>query len=506
MPKQKDLVFKLIKSLTKAEKRHFRLFVTRTKSGEEALFLQLFDQLDRAREYDEKAVRSAVPAGMTPSQLANLKRHLYRQILTSLRLISTDKHIDIEIREQIDFARILYSKGHYMESLHTLERIKNVAEAHHQDVLHLEILEFQKLIEARHVTRSRQVKNKMDRLLQESAQRSLITNLAGEKANLNIQIHGYYIDHGFAVSDTEKQQLQTAWRQMLPEPSTRRFMDTFFEKVNTYQANMWYRYILLDLAKARDHAQEWVTLFDLYPAMKIKDPDLYLRSQYYLLTMLFLNDDPESYRYYFDNLEAYLREQTPSFHPNSKYVAAVYHGLCRLNGYILLQDWQGGYAAGLAVKQELQAYEDLIDAHRVMLVEYKLAAFAFACGDYRQALAHLEPLLHHQERILQYSMDVNARFMELMCLFSLKEWDFMEARLSSLARSMGKHLHISRLQKRLYALLRELQRSPLRPMAQVMALFVADFQSEETTPLDRYFLKYLNLDVWANEWSQSNAH
>ncbi len=92
-----------------------------------------------------------------------------------------------------------------------------------------------------------------------------------------------------------------------------------------------------------------------------------------------------------------------------------------------------------------------------------------------------------------------------MCLFSLKEWDFMEARLSSLARSMGKRLHISRLQKRLYALLRELQRSPLTPPAQVMAPFVADFQSEETTPLDRYFLKYLNLGVWMNEWPQSNA-
>ncbi|MBE2208727.1 MAG: hypothetical protein IAE84_14140 [Saprospiraceae bacterium] len=496
MPKQRDLVFKLIKSLTKAEKRHFRLFVARTKSGEEALFLQLFDLFDRAREYDEKAIRTALPAGMTPTQLANLKRHLYQQIMVSLRLISTSKHIDLEIREQIDFARILYSKGHYMESLHTLERIKNVAEAHHQDVLHLEILEFQKLIEARHITRSRQVKNKMDRLLQESTQRSLITNLAGEKANLNIQIHGYYIDHGFAVSELEKQQLQAAWRQMLPEPSTRRFMDTFFEKVNTYQANMWYRYILLDWAKARDHAHEWVTLFDLYPAMKFKDPDLYMRSLYYLLTMLFLTGDADGYQLYFNQLESYLQEHSPAFHPNSQYVASVYHSLCRLNRYILLEDWQGGYREGLAVQQELKDYENLIDPHRVMLVEYKLAAFAFAQRDYRPALAHLEPLLHHQDRILQYSMDLNARFMELMCLYSLKEWDFMEARLNSLARSMGKHKHISELQKKLYALLRELHRSPLRPPAQVAAPLLTNFERTEMTALDRYFLKYLHVEVW----------
>ena len=89
--------------------------------------------------------------------LSNLKRHLYKQILISLRLIYIQKNIDIQIREQLDFARILYGKGLYMQSLKLLERIKRTALEHHQDVLHLEILEFQKMIEARHITRSRMV-------------------------------------------------------------------------------------------------------------------------------------------------------------------------------------------------------------------------------------------------------------------------------------------------------------------------------------------------------------
>ena len=44
MPKQKtDDLLQLIVSLTRAEKRHFRLFVRRNQSSNDILFLQLFD-------------------------------------------------------------------------------------------------------------------------------------------------------------------------------------------------------------------------------------------------------------------------------------------------------------------------------------------------------------------------------------------------------------------------------------------------------------------------------
>ena len=57
MPKQKtDDLIQLIKSLTRAEKRHFRLFVGRNQASDEILFLQLFDVLDKYKEYDEEMI------------------------------------------------------------------------------------------------------------------------------------------------------------------------------------------------------------------------------------------------------------------------------------------------------------------------------------------------------------------------------------------------------------------------------------------------------------------
>ncbi len=103
MPKQKtDDLIQLIKSLTRAEKRHFRLFVRRNQASDDILFLQLFDFLDKHKEYDESLILKKLP-GVKKRQLSNLKAHLYKQLLISLRLLNTNHVNDIQLREMIDY-------------------------------------------------------------------------------------------------------------------------------------------------------------------------------------------------------------------------------------------------------------------------------------------------------------------------------------------------------------------------------------------------------------------
>ena len=52
----KDNLFVLIKSLTKSEKRQFKLYVGRMDSNEDSKFLNLFNLLDKMRKYDEKKI------------------------------------------------------------------------------------------------------------------------------------------------------------------------------------------------------------------------------------------------------------------------------------------------------------------------------------------------------------------------------------------------------------------------------------------------------------------
>jgi len=494
--KNKDPLFRLIKSLNKPEKRHFRLYANRTMGDQERKFLVLFDLLDKQEVYNEALLLEKLPGKTSKSKLANLKRHLFKQLLTSLRLTSINKQIDIEIREQLDFARILYNKGLYMESLRLLERVKSLAIEHHQDILHLEIIEFQKLIESRHITRSRLVEKKMDRLLEESTIRSRITQTASEMVNLNIQIHGYYIDHSFAYTPEQLMALNKAWRDMQPDHQRNRFSDTFFEKTNRYQSYMWYRYIQLDFQGALTHAQEWVTLFQVYETMPLKDPDLYLRSLYYLLVFFFLTDNVADYQRYLTEMNAFLAAHEEMFNPNSQHVSFIYHSLSLLNFSFLTKDYPLAYRQAKVIANQLTEHHDLIDDNRLQLFYYKFAAAAFAQQAYEQALAYLHPVLYQGEKILAKDMDSNARLLELLCLYESKAFDRMSYRLISFGRMMVKNPEMTILQRKTHKILRLLLQLLPHSTANFFRQQLADFKLHQHAPREQLFLKYLNVVEW----------
>ena len=105
----KDNLFVLIQSLSKSEKRQFKLYVHRLGDNTDAKFLMLFTHLEKMKEYNEEDIlKSKIVSKM---QISNLKAHLYKQILISLRMNPVNQNIRIQIREQLDFATILYHKG-----------------------------------------------------------------------------------------------------------------------------------------------------------------------------------------------------------------------------------------------------------------------------------------------------------------------------------------------------------------------------------------------------------
>ena len=114
-----DALFQLIKSLEKSEKRNFKLFVKRNSSSESLKITDLFDALDKMSEYDEALLLKKTKS-ISKQQLSNIKAHLYKQILSSLRIIKDEDNIDIQLHEQMDHARILYNKGLYLQTLKVL--------------------------------------------------------------------------------------------------------------------------------------------------------------------------------------------------------------------------------------------------------------------------------------------------------------------------------------------------------------------------------------------------
>ena len=489
---QKDQLFMLVKSLTKAEKRSFRLYVNRLQS--DSKFIQLFDVLDRLEAYEEQEILRRLP-GVKKRHLANLKRHLYKQILTSLRLIHIQKSIDIEIREQIDFARILYGKGMYMQALRILESTKRKALDHHQDILHLEIIEFQKLIEARHITRSRRVQNKMEALLEEAEERSFIAHSSNLFSNFNIQMHGWYIQYGHIKSEEEREQVQAYFHRHLPADQPDRPL-TFFEKVNLYQAYFWHRYILLDFTAALDYARQWVALFHANEQMKEKDPVLYMRGQYYQLVVLYLLRDTAAYSEELRRFKGFVDGIRGDLNENGELIAIVYLNLSRLNYAFISGQYEEGVGLIPEIGAELKRLSADTDVHRILLFYFKFAYLYFSMGRHEQALDYLNEIIHLKAGHLRDDLLHNARVLHLLCHYELGNYQLLEYFIPAVQRLFEKASDLSPMLSCTVDFLARLSALPLSERAAAIHAFQQKLLHSRASVYEKKAINYLDIPAW----------
>jgi len=257
-----DALFQLVKSLEKSEKRNFKLYVKRNSGNEDLKIVQLFDALDKMDEYDEEQLLKKNKS-LSKQQLSNMKAHLYRKVLSSLRLIKDAENIDLQLHEQMDQARILYNKGLYHQSLRVLDRMKEIARQNNQFTYLMQVLFFEKKIEALHITRSMQ--DRADQLTSESDDTMCRLEMISTLSNLSLQLYSWYIKNGHARNESDAAAVKKFFDQHMPPDIGS--VQGFYEKLYLYQSYCWYSFIRQEFLVYYRYAQKWVDLFHKYPNM-----------------------------------------------------------------------------------------------------------------------------------------------------------------------------------------------------------------------------------------------
>ena len=492
MPKKKkdDLVL-LIDSLTKAEKRHFRLFVQRNHATEDRLFLQLFDYLDKRGSLEEADVLKKIPA-IKKAQLPNLKAHLTKQLLTSMRMLSKNQQEDIQIREQIDYARVLYNKGLYQQSLDWLARAKERALEGAFSSQALEIVEFEKLIESQYITRS--FEGRAEELSAQSARLSQQVARSNEMSTLSLQMYGLYLKTGFARNQKDYYFVRAFFHSHLPDTPC----DTldFWGKVYYYQAHVWVYHICQEFALCYRYAQKWVDLFQDNPGMITLNPPLYLKGLHNLLGALF---NSLSYERFADALE--MLEQFPNNHAftNDRNISGLYHlylYLHRINKHYL----EGSFEDGLQWLPQLSEYIDSEaypwDRHRIMVFHYRTACLYFGAGDFNQAIHFLNLVINQKNPDYREDIQGFARVLNLIAHFELGNEQLVEYQIKSVYRFLLQMEDLHAVQKEIFRFLRRTPGMRKNVLMDEFRNLHAKLSKLQEDPFERRPFLYLDILSW----------
>ena len=258
---QNDALFVLVKSLSKSEKRQFNLYVGRLGGNIDAKFFSLFKILEKQKSYNEQQI---IKSGIvTKLQLSNLKAHLYRQILISLRLNPSHQNIRLQVREQLDFATVLYQKGLYKQSLKILEKAKSLAIENEEKNIAYEIVELEKVIETQYITRS--ISTRADELSREAKELSLQNVITSKLSNLSLQLYSILLKSGPAKNDEEFEKVNSYFDARIPEYDITKL--GFREKLWLYKAYVWKSFLTQDFLMCYKYAHKWVQLFKENPKL-----------------------------------------------------------------------------------------------------------------------------------------------------------------------------------------------------------------------------------------------
>ena len=234
---------------------------------------------------DETIINDTIAkTNIKKQQISNTKAHLYKQILVSLRFNPVHQNVRAQIREQFDFAAILYNKGLYKQSLKILDKAKELAINNDENNLAYEIVEFEKVIESQYITRS--LSNRADELSMQAKELSLKNVRISKLSNLSLQLYSLLLKEGYVKDDVDSEAVNKYFEKRLPKYKLSEL--GFKEKLFLYKAYLWHSLIMQDFVSSYKYAQKWVDLFEENIEMKKQNPVFYLKGVSYLLEALFL--------------------------------------------------------------------------------------------------------------------------------------------------------------------------------------------------------------------------
>jgi hypothetical protein len=485
-----DILFQLIRSLEKAEKRHFKLYIKRSSGNEDLKIVRLFDALDKQKEYDEKLLLKKLK-DVTKPQLANLKTHLYKQIMASLRLLKSTDSLDLQLNEQFDYAHILYKKGLFLQSLRIIERTKEIAKANQKFNFLPQLIALEKRIEGLHITRN--IEYRADSLSTEANEVSRHIDSVARLSNLALKLYSWFVQHGHARDEEDEKDIKRFMKENLPADAWQQ--TGFYERLYLYQSYTWFAFIRQDFLQYYRYAQKWVDLFVEQPMMVRVETGHYIKGIHNLLNAHFDLRNHQRFQETLQLLENVAQTHRVKDHDSFRIQTFIYISTARINKQFMQGTFKEGLALIPEIEKELKDYDLFLDNHRVLVLNYKFAMLYFGSGDYNTAIDYLQVIINDKNN-LRYDLQCYARLVHLMSHYELGNDMLIESLTKSVYRFMAKMKNLTAVEEAMFRFLRKTITLPKKELQPELEKFLRAIKHFENNRFQTRAFAYLDIISW----------
>jgi hypothetical protein len=425
-------LFKLIKSLTKSEKRFFKL-MSALQEGDKN-YLKIFDFIDTQDSYSEEDLKNHFQNEVFIRHLPSEKNQLYRLILKSLRAFHSEETVSSTLKLELQNVEILYNKALFKECEKFLTRAKNTAKEYEEFYYWFEFLSWEKRL-LENAYESGIFTKDLDKLIEEEeAVIAKLRNLA-EYQIIYSKIDKVFRSGGFTKSLKE--------REVIKEIANYHLIKGKDTALSVKASSMCYYIKGLCAASQRDYNLSF-TFFN--KTREILDRNTKIKfelGQRYVMTMAHL------LRCYievhdFENAQlviAELRDLEGEKGFNSVDVALKIFTRSFILELMLLHvmgDFRNCIQLIPVIERKELQFGEMVSKEQTLLFNYYKAYSYFGVGDYKKALNYLNVVLNDSEQKLRQDIYSYARLFNLILHYELGNYDFLEYLLKSTNRYFSK--------------------------------------------------------------------
>ncbi len=484
-------LFKLIKSLTKSEKRFFKL-TSSLQSGDKN-YLKIFDFVEKQTAYNEEELKKAFEKETFIKHLPSEKNHLYKLILKSLRSFYSEQSVSSMLKQEIKNVEVLYNKALYKECEKFVARAKELAKDHEKFYYWYELLSWEKkLLEEAY--EAGEFTTDLDKLVEEEEMViAKLRNLA-EYQVIYSKINLIFRSGGFARTEKEQAIVEgIADYHLIKGKNT---------AISTRAASMCYYIKGLCAATNRNYADSFQffnrtrEILDNNPNIKTDTAQRYVLTISHLLRCYIDNKDFENA----NNLIAEMRalETVKGFNSTDILVRLFTNSYNQeLNLFHAKGDFQK--SVDLIPKiEELQAfYGEKINKEYEIMLTYNKAYSYFGIGDYKKALTYINLVLNDNEQNLRQDIYSFSRIFNLILHFELENYDFLEYVIKSTNRYLNKQERDYEGETVFIKHIRKLAKSMTNSEKNsVLNQLKTDIRDVMKSHHEQALLEYFNINAW----------
>jgi len=446
-------LFQLIKGLSSSEKRYFKLAVQKDGHTANQKFLRLFELVAAQEQYSEAQILAEEPS-FIPTQMSNLKAHLYQKILQSLRAYERSSIRDIQTRELIDHAQILYKRSLYGQCVKVLQKAKKLAQKHHNLELLLEVFKWEKQVLSQTVGKGNT--KRVDAIVEQVRDVNNRINNINSFSNISMKLNAWYLQKGFVRNQQDYLKINAILEDGLPKFEESAL--SFYEKLHLYNLYVDYFFFIQDFEQGREYAQKWVQLIeerhDLahYLDHYLKGLNRLMIAQYKLMRY---TDFVANHR----RMKSIPQQPGVELDPNSALKLQKYTYSHLFNKFFMVGDFDMGVALFTRIKPALEQFITQLDKHSRLVMYYKIACLYFGNNNFIECIHWLNRIINTESQDLREDVHSFARIINLVCHFELGHTEVIPYYLRSTYRYLSKSDHLHLFQKYILGFIKRLEGS-----------------------------------------------